>query len=127
MSEGWTRQRARETPVEGRCLWCKVLPRDADPEVAFVAVGEHEMLCSRCKADLREFGRATMVQIWTAGGLDPAVKRIVQDAWSERVQPQLAELYREDDDLYSMPRIISDASKHDDPGLESESETHDND
>lgn len=115
-----TRQQARNDPVVGRCLWCKVQPGDADDGVEFVAVGsDGEQLCDRCRRDLREFGRAggTFVQIWTAGGLEPSVRRVVMDAWSEHVQPQLAEQYREDDDLYQMPRIISSAARHDDPGL----------
>lgn len=120
MSREWTRTEARETPVEGRCLWCKARPGKAPDDVEWVPVGEDEQLCSRCRADMREYGRAVLVQYWASSGLDAAVRRILKDAWETHVQPALAELYSDDHRLFQMPRVRSDAYGHDDPGLDHE-------
>ena len=116
-AEQWTRQIARETPVKGRCLWCKIEPEAADPDVEFVPVGDDEQMCSRCRADMREYKRSIHVQYFASSGLAPSVKRILRDAWDNYVQPELARIHGEDHELYEMPWMETDAVTNDDPGL----------
>lgn len=122
MPERWSRDAARETPVTDGCLFCGIAERDAEDDVEYVPVGDDERLCDRCRADLREFTRSLFVQLWCSRGLDPAVRRVVQDAWRTEVQPELSRLYREDDALYQMPEVLSDAAHHVDPGLDDANE-----
>lgn len=114
MGQSWSREDARETPVDGGCVWCTVRERDAEvPLYPIPATGE--CICAHCLGDLRMFGRFEFVQIWTWSGLDPAVKRVVKDAWSERVQPELDDVYADHEDLYQLPRFVSNAKHHEYP------------
>lgn len=117
-AEQWTRQIARETPVEDRCLWCKIEPEASDSGVEFVPVGDDELLCSRCRKDLREFKRSVHVQYWASTGLAASVRRLLKDVWQDHIQPELDWMHTDDGELYLMPYIKSGAQHHDNPGLE---------
>lgn len=110
----WTRELARERPVREACVWCKVPGEESS--VPFRRIGNGpDHICDNCLRDLRMFKRFEWVQIWVATGLEPAVKRVVMDAWSDHVQPELDDLYTDHPDLYQLPRFISNATKHEYP------------
>jgi len=108
MPESWTEGRARATPVRGACLWCK---HDTPPALR-IPVGDGEHLCPNCLGDLREFKRSRLVDIIVSSGLDPAARRIVLDHW-DAVRADLIPIYEADNDVFPLPRRVSNATEYD--------------
>lgn len=116
MSSIWPEDEARETPVDGVCIWCK---REAPPEDRIPLGADDdgepdEYVCRNCRGDLRMFGRAELVQLYTSGGLEPAVRRIVLDHY-EAVRSELLREHADDPDLFPLPRRKSSAQTYESP------------
>lgn len=80
----WDKQAARETPVEGQCLWCKVPISDLAPEVSTVSVGQDgEELCTECLRDARSYNRYSYVQVRLSRAYSLEARRIINSKHEE--------------------------------------------
>jgi len=104
----WSVDDARTTPVTDGCLWCKGHVPDAER----VPVGDGELLCPNCRDDLREFKRSRFVDVIVSAGLAPATRRVVLDHW-DAIRADLAAQYEADDEVFPLPRRVSNADDHD--------------
>lgn len=103
-----TVEEARSEPVEEGCLWCKREPEDPVP------VGEDEVLCQNCHGDLREFGR-TRFSVWLVSSEhEEEAQRILAEQY-DFIEQALLTVYDEDDRLFELPTIKSNAENYDAP------------
>lgn len=70
-------------PVADACLWCKVAPENAAPNVSFVDVGDEERLCTNCREQLRAFKRTAEYQLVVSDEF--AAHQFVTEAMAEAV------------------------------------------
>ena len=99
----WTVGRARETPVDDVCLFCK--QPTAETDRIELDSGSGEYVCRSCLGDLRTFKRTRDVHLWTTPMTVSSVQTAVTEQYEDR-ESALGRLHVEEDRLRALPSRV---------------------